>query len=251
MAAPGDDAFGAASRLAGVPSALVAARDGIDAMLRDRGLRRTAPEATAESLLRGAVASAQLSGSPSTLVEVRAGTGDGVARAAVRLNAGLLALVPVLGRSPLQALARMHTLAATGLAPEAELGRPGPDPAAAEVLRRLASRLLAPTTAPAIAVAALAHAEVVIAAPFPASNDLVGRALERLVLVVRGVDPASVIVPEVGHHVAAGDYREALAAYRRRDAAGLRGWLLYSCAALGRAVGASPLREPGPSGPPA
>ena len=44
--------------LEGVPSALASARDGIDAMLRDRGLRRTAPDVTGESLLRGAHASA-------------------------------------------------------------------------------------------------------------------------------------------------------------------------------------------------
>ena len=55
------------------PSAYAAARDGIDAMLRDRGLRRTSPETTAESLLRGAHASAVLEGSASTLEEVRGG----------------------------------------------------------------------------------------------------------------------------------------------------------------------------------
>ena len=49
--------------LEGVPSAYAAARDGIDVMLRDRGLRRTSPETTAESLLRGAQASAALEGS--------------------------------------------------------------------------------------------------------------------------------------------------------------------------------------------
>ena len=49
--------------LEGVPSAYAAARDGIDVMLRDRGLRRTSPETTGESLLRGAHASAVLEGS--------------------------------------------------------------------------------------------------------------------------------------------------------------------------------------------
>ena len=49
-----------------------AARDGIDVMLRDRGLRRTSPETTAESLLRGAHASAVLEGSTSTLAQVGA-----------------------------------------------------------------------------------------------------------------------------------------------------------------------------------
>ena len=39
--------------LEGVASAMAATRDGIDALLRDRGLRRTTPDLTAESLLRG------------------------------------------------------------------------------------------------------------------------------------------------------------------------------------------------------
>ena len=58
-----------------MPSAFAATRDGIDVMLRDRGLRRTTPEQTAESLLRGAHASAVLEGSGSSLEDVRAGIG--------------------------------------------------------------------------------------------------------------------------------------------------------------------------------
>ena len=64
------------TELEGVPSAFAATRDGIDVMLRDRGLRRTTPEQTAESLLRGAHASAVLEGSASSAEEVRAGSGD-------------------------------------------------------------------------------------------------------------------------------------------------------------------------------
>ena len=62
--------------LEGVRSAYAGTRDGIDVMLRDRGLRRTSPELTAESLLRGAHASAVLEGSASTLEQVRAGEAD-------------------------------------------------------------------------------------------------------------------------------------------------------------------------------
>ncbi|MEO6512763.1 MAG: oxidoreductase, partial [Nocardioides sp.] len=71
-----DDPLAGLMRLEGVPSGFAAARDGIDAMLRDRGLRRTSPEQTAESLLLGAHASAVLEGSASSLEEVRAGEGD-------------------------------------------------------------------------------------------------------------------------------------------------------------------------------
>ena len=101
-------------RLEGVGSAYAATRDGIDTMLRDRGLRSTSPDLTGESLLRGAHASAALDGSVSTLDEVRSGVGDPVAQAALRVSVELLALVPVFGRSPAQALARLHTLAGAG-----------------------------------------------------------------------------------------------------------------------------------------
>jgi hypothetical protein len=242
VTAPEDDGFGAAA-LEGVPSALAGARDGVDALLRDRGHRRTTSAVTAEALLRGAVASARLAGSLSTLDSVREGAGDALARGAVRLNTGLMALVPVLPRSPLEALARMHTLAAVDLAPAAEIGRPGPNPGSADLLRRLGARLLAPTAAPAIAVAALAHAEIAVGAPFGVANDLVARGLERLLLVVRGIDPAAVTVPEAGHLLMGSDYQEALDVYRAGDARGRRTWLLYSCAALGRGVASSPLLE--------
>lgn len=242
MSAQDGDLFGAASMLEGVPSALAAARDGVDALLRDRGLRRTTPALTAESLLRGAVASAQLAGSASSLDDVRNGAGDDVAVAATRLYAGLLTLVPVVARSPLQTLARLHTLAAAGSVPDDELGRPRPDAEAAAALRRLSDRLLAPTTAPAIAVAGIAHAEVMVAAPFGSANELVARALERLVLVSRGVDPTSVTVPEMGHLELTADYRDTLVGYRVGDAAGLRSWLVHVASAVSRGVRASPLR---------
>lgn len=242
MTADGDDFFGRLCVLEGVPSALAAARDGVDALLRDRGLRRTTPAVTAEALLRGAVASAQLAGSVSTLDEVRAGDGDAPAQAATRLYAGLLTLAPVVSRSPLEALARMHTLAAAGAVPTDQLGRPRPDPEAAAMLRSLGARLLRPTSAPAIGVAALAHAELMVSAPFASANDLVARALERLLLVTRGVDPTSVTVAEVGHQQSGSAYGGALAGYASGEAAGCRGWLLHAAAAVAAGAGASPLR---------
>ena len=120
--------------LEGVPSAYAAARDGIDVVLRDRGLRRTSPETTGESLLRGAHASAVLEGSASSLEQVRAGEGDEIARDAVRLSASMLALAPLLKTAPLQAIARLHAVVgAAALAPD-ELGRPR-DAASADRLR--------------------------------------------------------------------------------------------------------------------
>jgi hypothetical protein len=225
----------------GVLSALAAARDAVDARLRDRGLRRTTPEVTAESLLRGAAASAELEGSASNLEDLRAGGGDAVAIAAARVNGELLALVPVVSRSPLQAMARLHALAAAGSVSDDALGRPRPVDGVAARLQSLGSVLLAETDAPAIAIAGIAHAEVLTAEPFAKANGLVARALERLVLVSRGVDPASVTVPEVGHLTLSSSYVSGLTSYGTGSPGGRQAWLLHVAAAVTRGVEAAPL----------
>lgn len=226
--------------LEGVASAMAATRDGIDALLRDRGLRRTAPDLTAESLLRGAHASAVLEGSGSTLDAVRADGGDPTARAAVRLSTELLGLAPTLGSSPLQALARMHALAAKGTAEDDDLGRPR-DAESAARLRDLAGTLAGPTTAPALVVSAVVHAELASAAPFVSHNGLVARATERLLLVARGVDPTSLTVPEAGHLALRPEYESNLRGYRDGGMAGVHAWLLYAAEAYAAGAEASPL----------
>ena len=239
---PDPDEVARWSSAEGVPSALAAARDAVDVLLRDRGLRRTTPELTAQSLLRGAFASARLEGSGSQLSELTSGEGDAVARAAARLNAELLGQVPVVTRAPLQALARIHTLAARGLSADETLGRPRTEPGLSQRLQRLAALLLAPRDAPGVVIAAVAHAEDATLAPFESANGLVARALERLLLVARGVDPPSMVVPEAGHAAAEGEYRAALADYAGGQPAGRRRWLLHAAAALTAGVEASPLR---------
>ena len=228
--------------LEGVPSAYAAARDGIDVMLRDRGLRRTSPEMTAESLLRGAHASAVLEGSGSSLTEVREGGGDAVAQDAVRVAAELLSLVPVMTRTPLQALARVHALAGTGSMPVDQLGRPR-DAASADRLRALAELLTARTDTPALMVAAVVHADLMTAAPFGSHNGIVARAAERLVLVARGVDEKSLVVPEAGHLALRSAYESNLRGYRDGGAAGVHAWLLYAAEAYAAGAEASPLRR--------
>jgi hypothetical protein len=229
--------------LEGVPSAYASARDGIDVMLRDRGLRRTSPETTAESLLRGAHASAVLEGSTSSLAEVRDGGGDETAQAALRVSTELLSLAPTLGRSPLQAFARLHALAGAGTVPDDRLGRPR-DEAASDRLRALAELLTARTAAPALLVAAVVHADLVTAAPFGSHNGLVARAAERLVLVSRGVDEKSLVVPEAGHLALRAAYESNLRGYRDGGSSGVHAWLLYGAEAFAAGAEASPLRRP-------
>jgi hypothetical protein len=227
--------------LEGVPSAYAAVRDSIDVVLRDRGLRRTSPATTAESLLRGAHASAVLEGSASSLAEVREGGGDAVAVDAVRVSVELLSLSPVLTRSPLQAAARLHAVAAAGLTDD-ERGRPR-SPEAAGRLRTLAAILTTETTAPALVVAAVVHAELATAAPFASHNGIVARAAERLVLVARGVDPTSLVVPEAGHLALRAAYESNLRAWSDGGEAGRHAWLLYAAEAYSAGLEASPLRR--------
>lgn len=222
------------TELEGVPRAFSAARDGIDARLRDRGLRKTTPQQTAESLLQGAHASAVLEGSASSLEDLREGAGDETGEAAVRLSTSMLSLVPVLGSQPLQAFARLHALAGVGSVPDEVLGRPVSPEAAA----RLAAlgNTISSTSVPALMVAALVHAELMAIGAFASHNGLVARAAERLVLVQRGVDPASVVVPEVGHLELRREYESNLRGYRDGGRSGLHSWLLYAAEAYARAA---------------
>ncbi len=227
-------------RLEGVGSGFAAARDGIDTMLRDRGLRQTAPELTTDSLLRGAHASAVLDGSGSSLDDVRSGVGDAVAQSALRVSVELMGLVPVLGRAPVQVLARLHTVAAAGSLPDGELGRPR-DPDAAKRLREALEVL--DRGHPALLTAAVLHAEILCGAPFASANGIVARAVERLVLVSSGLDAKSLVVPEAGHLALRPAYESNLRAYADGGRAGLQAWLLYCAEAYAAGAEASPLRD--------
>jgi hypothetical protein len=234
------DPFISAALLEGIPSAYAGTRDGIDSILRDRGLRRSTPEDTARSLLLGAAATASLEGSMFDAEVLAGGGGDAVARGAVRLSTELLGLLPTWSRSPVQALARIHALAASGSVDDADLGRPvNPDGVAR--LTELAWMLGQPTEAPGLVVAALVNAEITAAGAFASHNGVIGRAAERLVLLAKGVDPASVLVPEAGHAAEPAGYRSALAAYSGGTPTGVHQWLMYASQAFTRAAEASPL----------
>ena len=236
---PGVDGLEGVERLEGVASGFAATRDGIDTMLRDRGLRRTSPGLTAESLLRGAHASGVLAGSASTLDDVRSGGGDAVAQSALRVSVELLGLVPVFSRTPLQALARVHALAAHGVGPD-ETGRPR-DADAARLLRDVVALL--DDGRPALLTAALMHAALATGTPFGSSDGLVARAAERLVLVSSGLDAKSLVVPEAGHLALRPAYESNLRAYAQGGRGGLQAWLLYCAEAYAAGAEASPLRD--------
>lgn len=164
---------------------------------------------------------------------------------AVRVSAELASLAPTWRRAPLQVLARLHLLAASDLLEPDRLGRPrGPgdpgDPAlpareAAVRLDQLVRLLIAPTSAPALVVAAIAHGELLAIRAFPAADGVLARAVSRVLLITRGLDPASIAVPEVGHlEIGTQAYAAALHGYVTGGSAGVARWVVHCGAALAR-----------------
>ncbi|NUU22788.1 MAG: oxidoreductase [Streptomycetaceae bacterium] len=254
---PGQDPFAAVAALPGVPEAVETARKAVDGLLGHRTMRRRSPEISAESALRGARASAALEGADWSLEEVRRRTDysdsddpeAGIVGGALRLSAEYGTLVDVWRRSPIQVLARLHMVAAADVVAAEALGRPrlagdevvvrpdpGPLPAPDEVTGRLdglARLLVAPSDAPAVVVAALVHGEILALQPFVWGNGLVARAAQRLVLITRGLDPKSAVVPEVGHLDMGEDaYAKALRGYASGTSEGVAGWITHCAEAV-------------------
>ncbi|MDN5892996.1 MAG: oxidoreductase, partial [Nocardioides sp.] len=92
--------------------------------------------------------------------------------------------------------------------------------------------------------AAIVHADLASAAPFASHNGIVARACERLVLVARGVDEKSLLVPEAGHLRLRAEYESNLRAYANAaGSTGVHAWLRYASEALTVAAELSPLRD--------
>jgi hypothetical protein len=249
------------AELPGIPEQVEAARAACTRLRWHQALRRRIPEAAAESRVRGAAASGELEGAAMPVDVVR-----DIARGASTWSAqpdpveltmrGVLAATAetehvrgVVLTAPLQALARLHTAAASGLVPAEALGRPrlpgedageltdlGPAPDAGVVavrLRAVAELLLAVPRLPVVVAAAVVHAELATVRPFARGNAVVARALDRAVVQAGGLDPTGVAVTEAGHGAQGGAaYLGALAAYGRGDAAGVGLWVSHCCTAV-------------------
>jgi len=104
--------------LPGVQEQIDAARSAVDEVIAHRALRRHGAEIALESSLRGARASAALEGVDVDLEFLRSGNlrldhpGRPTAQAALRVAQEVPALESTWRRSPVQALARLHMVAA-------------------------------------------------------------------------------------------------------------------------------------------
>ena len=172
--------------------------------------------------------------------------------AALRLTAEAGQLPGVWRQSPVQALARLHLVAAGGAADGPTVGRPRlagepvaeplvgiaeiplPDPAeVAARLDGLAGLLRAGSSAPALVVGAVVHGELLCLRPFGSFNGPVARAAERIVLIGSGLDPKSICPAEVGYaELGRAGYLKALEGYASGTPEGMAGWIGHCGRAL-------------------
>ena len=240
------------SRIAGLPGvsdAVAETRTLVDRLLGHRILRRRSSDVSMESALRGACASAALEGAEVSMEEIREGhVYDTRIKGALRVSGELGVLVDTWPKAPRQALARLHTLAATEAVSDEALGRPrlagervedplelGPAPAPEVALARLEglyALLDARTSVPALVTSALVHGELMAIRPFGWGDGLVARAAERLTLVERGLDPKSLVPSELGHQTLRDEYGPALRAYMGGTPEGVAEWVVYCCRAV-------------------
>lgn len=249
-------------------------RGALTELRRHEALRRRSAEAAAEASVRAARASAVLAGARVPMSVVRDAVRGGeypddasglTVRGAVRVMATMEKVATTWQRAPWQALASLHVAAAAGLVDDASLGRPrrageqpgdghdlldsqgravpAPDgPALGARLDSLVDLLTGSWQAPAVIVAALAHAEVAVVRPFVAGNGVVARALGRAVLIGRGLDPRGLSVWEAALVTHGPLYPLTLAAYATEGRDGVVAWLtrfssaVVEGAAEGRAV---------------
>ena len=221
------------ARLEGVPSGLAAARDAVDVVLTDRGLRALTGEQVAAALLAGARASARLTDDPERWVA-----------GAIRLSTELPVLAGLLRVAPGQALARAHALAAYGEVADDELGRLRDASEMTSRLGQLSELLTGRLESPALVLAAIAHAEIATVTPFGSADGLVARAVERMVLISSGFDPRGVIVTEVGHLRHRTSYENLLRGYASGTVVGVRDWILHVAQAAVDGAEASPAARP-------
>lgn len=233
-----------AAARAAVIDAVDAAREALAALHRHPANVRGWPHTAAAAAVRAARASAVLDGGSAAIDSGDDAVRDPVLAGALRVSAALPSLAAIWSRSPLQALARMHTLAAADLVDDSDaLGRPVR--AASRVAA--AAELARSTDWPVPVVVAVLHGELLTAKPFDQASGVVARAAGRLAAMAGGLDPRGLGVPEVAQLRAGENYRLLAARFADGSVEGIAGWLIASCEWLqaGAREGASIARAAG------
>ncbi|QUR69221.1 oxidoreductase [Mycobacterium spongiae] len=235
--------------LPGVAAASDRARDALSRAHRHPANLRGWPATAAEASLRAARASSVLDGglsgfddrhnnqleSAPDAPEYRVATDPvfgGALRVAQALEGGTGSLVAVWQRAPLQALARLHMLAAADHVDDDRLGRPRGGGEVGPRLELLVDMVTGRTRASAPVVAAAAHGELLTLKPFGSADGVVARAVSRLLTIATGLDPHGLGVPEVSWMRQPTDYHDAAHRFGGGTPEGLARWLVLCCRAM-------------------
>ncbi len=217
--------------LEGVADAVESARAAVDEVHRHPANRRGWAATAAEASVRAARASAALDGGSPALPE-DADVEDPVLAGALRVAEALGPLLSTWERAPLQALARLHVLAAADLVEDVDsLGRPSIEDHGGR-LDLLARLLTGATSVPAPVLVAVVHGELLALRPFAVANGVVARAATRLTVIGTGLDAKGLIVPEVAAFRAGPRYAALAQAFAEGGAEALREWVLFNCEAI-------------------
>ncbi len=215
--------------LPGVADAANAAKDAVFQVHRHRVNLRGWATTAAEASVRAARASAALEGGPTEIPE-SGEVSDPVLAGSLRIAEALGGLVGTWQRAPLQALARLHVLAAADLS--SDVGRPRVAGDVSARLDLLGSLVTGGTSVPAPVLVAVVHGELLGLAPFDVANGVVARAAARLTSISSGLDPKGLGVPEVACLRRAAEYEAASVAFASGSMEGLAQWILFVCSAL-------------------
>ncbi|MFF8831763.1 oxidoreductase [Streptomyces sp. NPDC015131] len=196
------DPLVALGALPGVPDAVDTVRKAVDRVYGHRVMRRRSNEVTSEAALRGARASAALSGADWALEEVRRRTdfgGDDEARtvgAALRLSAEAGQLLSIWRQSPMRVLARFHLVAASapGRTPDADASAGAAAAAAADPAAGGSADAVGRPRRDGEPV----H-EPLIEAPLPDADEVAGRLDGLADLIVRGSSAPALVTAAIVH----------------------------------------------------
>lgn len=220
--------------LPGVTGAVAAARDAVADVHRHPANRTGWPATAAEASVRAARASAAIDGG-STDIPATGSVADPVLAGALRVAESVGLLLGTWERAPLQALARLHVLAAADLVGADRddlLGRPRTGPGVSARLELLAHLVAGGTSVPAPVLAAVVHGELLTLAPFDTADGIVARAAARLTLIATGLDPKGLVVPEVAFLRAGPRYRSLADGFGTGAADAVGAWLVFCCESI-------------------
>ena len=223
--------------LDGVSDAVASARAAIDEVHAHPANRRGWHTTAAEASVRAGRASAAVAGGATEIPE-SGEVAEPLLAGSLRVAEALGPLLPTWQRAPLQALARLHVLAAADLVSDQdELGRPRSEREVSPRLDLLARVVAdadgkAADAVPGPVQVAVVHGELLTLAPFGTADGVVARAAARLSMIGSGLDPKGLCVPEVAHFRRPGEYRSAIDGFASGEPAGVGGWVVYCCRAL-------------------